>query len=217
MSIHPLDSRLEALCDFVRNHLRFIPILDQEYVGGWVAKFRKELSNGYFDKPIEERRNVEWNKYSFYRYDPFYAITGLLSELRTLVYINRNMKQLACVLAPDDEINQKAGIDLIVTYPTYTASVQAKTSEFSAWQPYKGALSRWVRVFDYFKEPAPIVCDYHRIAIIDEVYISGNQPGGILYGDYNLMRQCIMSSENGPIVWVNDVLAANPQARVANI
>jgi hypothetical protein len=191
-----MDKQFNSLCDNISNIVTKYQVcihpVDCEYITDWLAAIRLAYDIGYFELPIEVRKNVPWNEYSFVRSDWGNALVGFRSEVVALIsHVHCGVVSSECRLSPSDKELQVAGTDIIIEYTgkrQYSVSVQVKTSTFTPNSKIIHINSDWLKYKKTHK--------YHRIYVVD------TELRAIIKSDYDdFIKNCYLADN----CWILEV------------
>lgn len=186
------DLLSKSILDLVNNHIEHFQPIDYDYIIDWLESIRLAYNMDYFELPIETRKNVSWNEYSFVRSGWGDALIGFRSEVIAIIN-NMKFSVLPCIckLIPDDKNLQLSGTDIIMQYTgnnKYDVSIQVKTGKFTSTSKLISIDPSWLKYTKTHK--------YHRINIVDKLLRA------IIKSDYDdFIKSCYKTNKG----WILDV------------
>lgn len=172
-----VQQRLDQLIELFSNGQSFLFGNNKQEIYNWITTFIVAYNERYFDIPISKRKTVEWNNYSWVRYNPFDSITGLISEAYFTIEHNKHNDTEVRLQLTNQQF-QKSNIDAYI-YGTnvngydWKGTIQIKSGYI---QSNMDVPINWI-----YNPPYGI----HRIVIVD---INNDN---YLMSDYNDFLKCI--------------------------
>ena len=166
---------------------------DSKYIEEWLDCIKYAYDIGFFEVPLKHRRYVEWNEFSFVRYDWKPALIGFRSEMLALNHNNNNANFCSCVLAPDNKQLQLSGVDLVQTYynnKNYKVGIQVKTGRLDANAHRVVVYPDWFNAYTTDMK-------FFRINVVDI-----NKRAILVADFYDIQRSIISTSDDN---WLCDI------------
>jgi len=192
MNDKQFDKLSSNILDITNNNIKCFQSIDYNYIIDWVESIRLAYNMGYFDLPIETRKSVPWNEYSFVRGDWGDALIGFRNEIVAIINnVTNSVLPCVCKLVPDDKEQQIAGTDIIMQYTgdiKYKVAIQVKTGKFTHNSQLIHVDPSWLK---YTKTQK-----FHRINIVD------SELRAIIKSDYDdFIKTCYHTTDG----WILDV------------